>query len=369
MKKLVLFGALLGAVLSAGAMTKAVVKTSLGEIELELDEAKAPLTVANFVEYAKSGFYEGTIFHRVIDGFMIQGGGFTKEMQQKPTRAPIRNEAGNGLPNRKYTIAMARTQVVDSATAQFFINVKDNAFLDHRSEDMAGFGYAVFGKVTKGEDVVDRIAKVRTGNVGYFGDVPLEPIVIEKVTVAEAAAAPSAPAEPLLFETIRTRGSCRQFDPDRPVSDADVEKILRAAMCAPTAMDRRPWEFVVVRDKAKLAELAKKLPNSRVGNGAQLAIVVCGALDNGLPGCGKEYWIHDCSAASMNLLLAAHGLGLGAVWTGVYPGEERIAAVRETLGIPTTHMPLNVIPLGYPAAPVAAKDKWNPAKVRRDSWK
>ena len=185
MKKLVFCCALVGALLSSSAATKAVVKTSFGEIELELDAAKAPVTVTNFVEYAKSGFYDGTIFHRVIDGFMIQGGGFTKEMRQKPTRPPIKNEAGNGLKNRKYTIAMARTQIVDSATAQFFINVKDNAFLDHRSEDMRGFGYAVFGTVTKGTNVVDKIAKVKTGRVGPFGDVPVEPVVIEKVSVVE----------------------------------------------------------------------------------------------------------------------------------------------------------------------------------------
>ena len=173
-----------------------MIKTSFGEIELELDETKAPVTVANFVEYAKSGFYDGTIFHRVIDGFMIQGGGFTKGMQQKETRPPIRNEAGNGLRNKKYTIAMARTQVVDSATAQFFINVKDNDFLDHRSEDMRGFGYAVFGTVTKGTDVVDRIAKVKTGQVAFFSDVPVEPVVIEKVTVADKKAAASDGAAP-----------------------------------------------------------------------------------------------------------------------------------------------------------------------------
>ena len=192
--------ALMSALFSVEAVTMAVVKTSFGEIELELDEAKAPITVTNFVEYAKSGFYNGTIFHRVIDGFMIQGGGFTKDMQQKPTCPPIKNEAVNGLKNRKYTIAMARTQVVDSATAQFFINVKDNGFLDHRSDDMRGFGYAVFGMVTKGTDVVDKIAKVKTGNVGYFGDVPVEPVMIEKVTIAEKPAAPaektSVPAAP-----------------------------------------------------------------------------------------------------------------------------------------------------------------------------
>ena len=191
MKRLIVCCALAGALFAADAATKAVVKTSFGEIELELDEAKAPGTVANFVEYAKSGFYDGTIFHRAINGFMIQGGGFTKGMQQKETRPPIKNEAGNGLKNKKYTIAMARTQVVDSATAQFFINVADNVFLDHRSEDMRGFGYAVFGTVTKGTDVVDKIAKVKTGQVAFFSDVPVEPVIIEKVTVVDKEAAAS----------------------------------------------------------------------------------------------------------------------------------------------------------------------------------
>ena len=369
MKRLLTLLTLIVMTAAANAVTKAQIKTSLGTIDLELDEAKAPVTVRNFVEYAKSGFYDGTIFHRVIQGFMIQGGGFTQGMEQKQTRAPIKNEAGNGLANDRYTIAMARTMIVDSATAQFFINVNDNAFLNHRSEDMQGFGYAVFGKVTKGTEVVDKIAAVKTGRVGPFSDVPVDAVVIEKVTIGEPVEEKaSALEEPLLFKTIQTRGSCRQFDPERPVDEATVEKLLRAAMCAPTAMDRRPWEFVVVRDKEKLRAIAEKIPNSRVGNGAQVAIVVCGSLDNGLPGRGKEYWIHDCSAASMNLLLAAHGLGLGAVWTGCFPSEERVAAVREILSIPATHMPLNVIPVGYPREKVVAKDKWNPAKVHNDRW-
>ena len=189
-----------------------------------------------------------------------------------------------------------------------------------------------------------------------------------EVAEAKAKARTATSGEPGLFETIRTRTSVRKFDPARPVSEADVEKILRAAMCAPSAMDRRPWEFVVVWDRAKLHALAKRLPYSRVGNGAQVAVVVCGTTDNGLPGRSKEYWILDCSAASMNILLAAKGLGLGAVWTGVYPGEERIAAVRETLGIPDGYLPLNVIPLGYPAENPTPKDKWNAAKVHRDQW-
>jgi len=173
---------------------------------------------------------------------------------------------------------------------------------------------------------------------------------------------------PDVLTAISTRKSIRKFDATKPVEDDKVEKMLRAAMCAPTAMDKRPWEFVVVKDPAKLSALAARLPYSRVGNGAKLAIVVCGSLDNGLPGRGKEYWIHDCSAATMNLLLAAHAQGLGAVWTGVFPGEDRIAAVREILSIPDGYMPLNVIPVGYPAENPPAKDKWNPAKIHYDKW-
>ena len=164
-------------------MKKATMETSMGTITLELDDAKAPETVANFVQYAKDGHYDGTIFHRVIDGFMIQGGGFTKDMNQKDTREAIRNEAMNGLKNDRGTIAMARTMIVDSATSQFFINHKDNAFLNHTSNDMRGFGYAVFGKVTKGMEVVDKIAAVQTGFARGMGDVPVEPVVISKVTV------------------------------------------------------------------------------------------------------------------------------------------------------------------------------------------
>ena len=170
---------------------KATIETDLGTIELELDEKKAPVTVKNFVDYAKSGHYNDTIFHRVIDGFMIQGGGFTADMDQKPTKAPIRNEAVNGLKNVRGTIAMARTMVVDSATSQFFINLVDNAFLDFRNPTPQGFGYAVFGKVTKGLEVVDKIAKVQTGNRGMHQDVPVKPVVIKKVTVEEG----SKPAE------------------------------------------------------------------------------------------------------------------------------------------------------------------------------
>ena len=166
---------------------KATIETDLGTIELELDEKKAPVTVKNFADYAKGGHYDGTIFHRVINGFMIQGGGFTHDMQQKETKAPIRNEAMNGLKNARGTIAMARTMVVDSATSQFFINLVDNGFLDFRNPTPQGFGYAVFGKVTKGMEVVDKIAKVQTGNRGMHQDVPVKPVVIKKVTVEEAA--------------------------------------------------------------------------------------------------------------------------------------------------------------------------------------
>ena len=164
-------------------MKKATMETSMGTITLELDDAKAPETVANFVQYAKDGHYDGTIFHRVIDGFMIQGGGFTKDMNQKETREPIRNEAMNGLKNLRGTIAMARTMVVDSATSQFFINLVDNAFLDFQNPTPQGFGYAVFGKVVDGMDVVDQIAKVKTGFSGPHQNVPEEAIVIKKVVV------------------------------------------------------------------------------------------------------------------------------------------------------------------------------------------
>ena len=166
-------------------MKKATMETSMGTITLELDDAKAPETVANFVQYARDGHYDGTIFHRVIDGFMIQGGGFTKDMNQKETREPIRNEAMNGLKNLRGTIAMARTMVVDSATSQFFINLVDNAFLDFQNPTPQGFGYAVFGKVVDGMDVVDQIAKVKTGFSGPHQNVPEEAIVIKKVAVSD----------------------------------------------------------------------------------------------------------------------------------------------------------------------------------------
>jgi peptidyl-prolyl cis-trans isomerase B (cyclophilin B) len=155
--------------------------TSLGNIVLELDADKAPITVENFLSYAKSGYYNGTIFHRVIDGFMIQGGGFDGSMKQKSTENPIKNEANNGLKNNKYTIAMARTSIPDSATSQFFINVNNNDFLNYPGQD--GWGYCVFGKVTAGTDVVDKIQKVATRNSGGHQDVPRETVTILNVTI------------------------------------------------------------------------------------------------------------------------------------------------------------------------------------------
>ncbi len=166
--------------LKGTAPMKVKLTTSMGAITVELDKEKAPISAENFVKYVDSGHYNDTVFHRVIDGFMVQGGGFTKDMQQKPTMAPIKNEAANGLKNDMYTLAMARTGVRDSATAQFFINVKANDFLNYRDESPQGWGYAVFGKVVEGQDVVDRIRKVPTGNSGMHQNVPLEPVVIEK---------------------------------------------------------------------------------------------------------------------------------------------------------------------------------------------
>ena len=162
---------------------KVLMRTSHGDITIELDAEKAPISAENFLGYVRDGFYDGTIFHRVIENFMIQGGGFTPEMQQKPSGAPIENEAGNGLSNERGTLAMARTQVVNSATAQFFINTVDNDFLNHRDTSPAGFGYAVFGRVVEGMDVVEAIRKVPTGNHGGHGDVPTETVTIESATV------------------------------------------------------------------------------------------------------------------------------------------------------------------------------------------
>lgn len=151
-----------------------------GVITLELDAEKAPISAANFLDYVQNKHYDGTIFHRIIDGFMIQGGGFTPDMKQRETMAPIENEAHNGLKNDKYTIAMARTQDPHSATAQFFINVSDNDFLNHTAPTLQGWGYAVFGKVVSGTDVVDQLRSVATGRKGFHDDVPVNPVVIEK---------------------------------------------------------------------------------------------------------------------------------------------------------------------------------------------
>ena len=161
------------------------IKTNHGDITLELDAKNAPVTVQNFLSYVESGHYNGTIFHRVISNFMIQGGGFEPGMNQKDVNAPIPNEANNGLKNDEYTVAMARTGDPHSATAQFFINVKDNDFLNFSSETSQGWGYAVFGKVTEGTDVVDKIRDVETGQKGPFGDVPNEDVIIESVSVVD----------------------------------------------------------------------------------------------------------------------------------------------------------------------------------------
>ncbi|HWT28781.1 MAG TPA: peptidylprolyl isomerase [Methylophilaceae bacterium] len=157
--------------------------TNHGEITIELDAEKAPLTAANFLQYVEEGFYENTIFHRVIDGFMIQGGGFDTDMRQKATKAPIKNEADNGLANKRYTIAMARTPNPDSASSQFFINVADNDFLNFSAPTAQGWGYCVFGKVTAGTEVVDKIRQVKTGNRNGHQDVPVEPVIIERAEV------------------------------------------------------------------------------------------------------------------------------------------------------------------------------------------
>ena len=161
-------------------------QTSMGDIMLELDRDKAPETVDNFLRYVDDGFYDGTVFHRVIEGFMIQGGGYTKDYRKKPTRGPVKNEADNGMKNQRGTVAMARTSDPNSATAQFFINVVDNDFLDHRAPTPRGWGYAVFGRVTEGMDVVDKIRGVKTGSGGPFRkDVPKTPVVIERVVVVQ----------------------------------------------------------------------------------------------------------------------------------------------------------------------------------------
>jgi peptidyl-prolyl cis-trans isomerase B (cyclophilin B) len=160
------------------------INTNFGAIIIELMEDKAPATCKNFLDYANADFYNDTIFHRVIDGFMVQGGGFDAEMNQKPVNAPVENEANNGVGNKVGTLAMARTPDPHSATAQFFINISDNDFLDFKSETQQGWGYCVFAKVVDGMDIVDKIKEVKTGNNGHHGDVPLEPVVIQSVKVA-----------------------------------------------------------------------------------------------------------------------------------------------------------------------------------------
>jgi peptidyl-prolyl cis-trans isomerase B (cyclophilin B) len=169
------------------ANPKVLLKTSRGDITIELDAEQAPESTTNFLRYVEENHFDGTIFHRVIPGFMIQGGGMTTDMVQKPTHEPIRNEAANGLKNVRGSIAMARTQVIDSATCQFFINLVDNPFLDHQEKTAAGFGYAVFGKVVEGLDTIDVIAAVPTGSRGFHDNVPLEPVVIEKGEIVEQA--------------------------------------------------------------------------------------------------------------------------------------------------------------------------------------
>lgn len=190
MFKKIVFTLLIGLFVASSALaaeTKnptAVIETSLGNVKVELFEKEAPISVKNFLDYVKSGHYNGTIFHRVIPGFMIQGGGFTTDMTQKETKPPIKNEAANGLKNDRGTLAMARTMVVDSATAQFFINVAKNDFLNHRpGAGPQAYGYAVFGKVLEGMDVVDKIVMTPTGNKNGFSDVPVTPVVIKNVKI------------------------------------------------------------------------------------------------------------------------------------------------------------------------------------------
>jgi peptidyl-prolyl cis-trans isomerase B (cyclophilin B) len=180
---------ILGGVMTVQAASKPIfvkLATTQGDITLELYPDKAPATAANFVQYVKEGFYNGTVFHRVINGFMIQGGGFDAKMNQKRTRAPIQNEADNGLTNDAYTVAMARTPDPNSATAQFFINVADNKMLNHTGKTVQGWGYAVFGKVVKGKDVVDKIKAVPTTTKGMHQNVPVEPVVITKAEVVQS---------------------------------------------------------------------------------------------------------------------------------------------------------------------------------------
>lgn len=180
---LILCAGVAGAAKPAARNPVVIMETSMGNVKLELFAKEAPISVKNFLGYVNSGFYDGTVYHRVIPNFMIQGGGFTADLTQKQTKAPIRNEADNGLKNRPGTLAMARTMVVDSATAQFFINVVDNGFLNHRDKTQQGYGYAVFGKVIEGMDVVDKITAVKTGTRMGFRDVPETPVVIKSMKV------------------------------------------------------------------------------------------------------------------------------------------------------------------------------------------
>ncbi len=182
MKKLLL-ALTLGASLGAMAQPVATIQTNVGTIKVQLAQKEAPKSVANFIQYANSGYYNGTVFHRVIDGFMVQGGGFDAKMNQKTPNAPIINEAANGLKNQIGTLAMARTSEPNSATSQFFINVANNGFLDYKNSSAQGIGYAVFGKVISGMDVVNKIAKVPTGNQGMHENVPNKPIIIQKVSI------------------------------------------------------------------------------------------------------------------------------------------------------------------------------------------
>lgn len=190
MLKRVLLALVLGLSVAGGAVAAetgsanspaVLMETSMGTVKIQLDPQAAPISVKNFLDYVNAGFYDGTIFHRVIPNFMVQGGGFTPELHQKKVNPPIKNEAGNGLKNDRGTIAMARTMIVNSATAQFFINVKNNDFLNHQDESMQGYGFAVFGKVVEGMDVVDQIAAVQTGMQRGFQDVPMTPVVIKSL--------------------------------------------------------------------------------------------------------------------------------------------------------------------------------------------
>lgn len=186
MKKLLLLLLALSAFAAYGANPVVEMRTSMGTVVLELYPDKAPRTVENFLAYVRDGFYDGTVFHRVIDGFMVQGGGFDKAMKEKPTRPPVQNEAGNGLANERGTIAMARTPDPHSASAQFFINLKDNDFLNFRNATPQGFGYCVFGKVTKGMEIVQAISRVPKSHAGMHDDVPRTPIVIEAARLLPA---------------------------------------------------------------------------------------------------------------------------------------------------------------------------------------